>query len=68
LQRLQGFVCGDDETATFFIYFNLVLSTLTLEEFKEEGFGPFSVKLSKIWLSKTGNQTENQTENEYNLF
>jgi hypothetical protein len=26
--------CGDDETATFFIWFYLVLSILTLEEFK----------------------------------
>ncbi len=33
--KLQGYgLCGDDQAAIFFIYSNLVLSILTLEEFK----------------------------------
>ena len=56
-------LCCDDETVTFFICFYVVQSILTLEEFKG-GFEGFSVKPSKIWFSKTGNQTGNHTEND----
>lgn len=30
-----------------------------------QNFGRFSVKIGKIWLSKTGNQIENHAENEH---